>query len=89
MKGSERIALTNWAKAFCRSSRESFLRSRVRVLSQGVLVFPFHFPNRRNGASFLKCRFVPRAISAGVVMLARSPSRTMASRVLAGWAVLC
>ena len=37
----------------------------------------------------MKCRFVHRAISAGVETLVRSPSSTMASRVLAGWQVPC
>jgi len=56
---------------------------------KGLLFFLIHVPNRRNGESFLKCRFVHRAISAGVETLVRSPSSTMASRVLAGWQVPC
>src|SRR5215469_5836629 len=83
------MALINSAKAFCRSARESFLRTRVNVLSQGDVNSPFLFPNRKIFESLVKCRPVHRAISAGVETFASSPSRRTARSVEQGCEVPC
>jgi len=61
----------------------------VIVLSQGDFNSPLILPKRNTLESLEKCRFVHRAISAGVETLARRPSRTTARRVEQGCEVPC
>ena len=81
--------IDEFGKGILQVGKRKFLRTRVNVLSQGDFNSPLIFPKRKNLESFPKCRFVHRAISAGVETFARSPSRTTARRVEQGCEVPC